>query len=45
MTIRPFTITVPQERLDWIARRLDEARWPDVPDSAPWAHGTMLLLS
>lgn len=40
MTIRPFTIAVPQERLDWIARRLDEARWPDVPDSAPWAHGT-----
>lgn len=40
MTVRPFTIDVPQARLDWIARRLDEAAWPDRAAGDPWAYGT-----
>ena len=40
MAIHPFTIAVPQERLDWIARRLDEAEWPDPAEGDPWAYGT-----
>jgi len=39
MTIRPFTIDVPQSRLDWIAQRLDEAAWPDRPEGDPWHYG------
>lgn len=42
MTIRPFTIDIPQARLDWIARRLDEAEWPDPAEGEPWAYGTSL---
>ncbi len=40
MNVRPFTIAIPGQRLDWIARRLDEAEWPLEPAGAPWAHGT-----
>lgn len=39
MTIRPFTIAVPQARLDWIARRLDEAEWPDPAEGDAWGYG------
>lgn len=42
MTVRPFRIDVPQARLDWVARRLDEAQWPDGADGDPWAYGTSL---
>jgi len=42
MTVRPFRIDVPQARLDWISRRLDEARWPHGADGDPWAHGTSI---
>ncbi|QZP08446.1 epoxide hydrolase family protein [Caenibius sp. WL] len=39
MAIRPFTIDIPQSRLDWIARRLDEAEWPDPAEGEAWAYG------
>lgn len=42
MAIHPFTIAVPEDRLDWIARRLDEAEWPDPAEGEPWAYGTSL---
>lgn len=42
MTIRPFTIAVPQDRLDWITRRLDDAQWPDGADGEDWAYGTSM---
>ena len=40
MTVRPYRIDVPQARLDWIARRLDEAAWPDRAAGDRWAYGT-----
>lgn len=40
MTLRPFRIDIPQTKLDWIARRLREAPWPDVPVGEPWQLGT-----
>ena len=40
MAVRPFTIDIPQAKLDWIARRLDEAEWPDPAEGEPWAYGT-----
>jgi len=42
MTIRPFRIDVPQARLDWIARRLDDAQWPDEAQGDAWAYGASL---
>jgi len=39
MSVRPFTIAVPQARLDWIARRLREAEWPTEAAGDPWAYG------
>ena len=39
MTITPFTIAVPQEKLDWIARRLRDAHWPTQAAGDPWAYG------
>lgn len=44
MSIRPFTIAIPDERLDWIARRLDEAQWPDPAEGEPWAYGTSITV-
>ena len=40
MNVKPFKIAVPQARLDWIAQRVKEAEWPDVPDGQPWQYGT-----
>ncbi len=43
MSVRPFKIHIPQEKLDWISRRLKEAQWPtehDNPD--PWAYGASI---
>jgi microsomal epoxide hydrolase len=40
MTIRPFRIDIPQDKLDWITRRLREASWPDVPAGESWSLGT-----
>jgi microsomal epoxide hydrolase len=42
MTIRPFTIDIPQDRLDWIARRLDDARWPDGAEGEAWGYGVSM---
>lgn len=39
MSVTPFTIAVPQQKLDWIARRLREANWPTQPAGDPWAYG------
>jgi microsomal epoxide hydrolase len=40
VSIRPFAVDAPQARLDWIARRLDAAAWPDPAAGDPWAYGT-----
>ncbi|HET8711012.1 MAG TPA: alpha/beta fold hydrolase [Spongiibacteraceae bacterium] len=40
MTVRPFRIDIPQIKLDWIAQRLRDAPWPDVPEGEPWYFGT-----
>lgn len=43
MGIRPFRIAIPQARLDWIAHRLDQARWPEpIALDDPWACGTSI---
>ncbi|WP_380872041.1 epoxide hydrolase family protein [Sphingomonas sp. DBB INV C78] len=39
MSVTPFRISVPQEKLDWIARRLREANWPTQAAGDPWAYG------
>src|SRR5262245_20287420 len=39
MSVQPFTIAVPQARLDWIERRLREAEWPTEAAGDPWAYG------
>jgi len=39
--IRPFTLNVPQDRLDWIARRVADAHIGYAPDDdADWKYGT-----
>ena len=39
--IRPFTLDVPQERLDWIARRVADAHIGYAPDDeTDWQYGT-----
>ncbi|MCU0311777.1 MAG: epoxide hydrolase [Acidimicrobiales bacterium] len=38
-TPEPFTIAVPDEVLDDLHRRLDNARWPDQPPGEPWSFG------
>ena len=40
MTAQPFSIEIPQHKLDWIAQRLRVAPWPDIPVDAAWALGT-----
>lgn len=42
MGVSPFTIAVPQEKLDWIDRRLREARWPVGASGHAWAYGTAM---
>ncbi|HNC70099.1 MAG TPA: epoxide hydrolase N-terminal domain-containing protein, partial [Pseudomonadales bacterium] len=44
MSIRPFSIAIADDRLDWIARRLDEAQWPDPAEGEPWAYGTSITV-
>lgn len=39
MSVSPFTITVSQDRLDWIERRLRDAHWPVPASGDPWAYG------
>ncbi len=43
--IHPFTLTVEQDAIDDLHRRLDHVRWPDeasAEQGAPWAFGTSL---
>jgi pimeloyl-ACP methyl ester carboxylesterase len=37
--LRPFTITVPDDDLDDLRRRLAHARWPDEAPGEPWSFG------
>jgi pimeloyl-ACP methyl ester carboxylesterase len=37
--IEPFTIDVPQARLDDLSRRLASTRWPEPLPGAPWSRG------
>ncbi len=38
--IRPFHLTVPDQTLDWIHRRVAEYPWHEMPDDGGWAYGT-----
>jgi microsomal epoxide hydrolase len=40
MSVTPFKVDVPQSRLDYIAARIKDAQWPDVPEGQPWQYGT-----
>lgn len=40
--IRPFTLTVPQEQIDDLYRRLDAARWPEKEAVDDWSQGVPL---
>lgn len=42
MNIQPFTITIPQERLDDLRERLSRTRWTDEREGANWDDGTDL---
>ena len=37
--IQPFRVDVPQAELDELARRLDQARWPDELPGVGWSYG------
>ena len=37
--IEPFEIRIPDEDLDDLRRRLQQARWPAPLDDADWAYG------
>ena len=39
MTPQPFTIAIPDEVLEDLNRRLDNARWPDQAPGEPWSLG------
>lgn len=39
ITPTPFTIAIPQERLDHIAARIKSFEWLDVPQDGGWAYG------
>ena len=39
MNERPFTISVPDEAVDDLRRRLRQTRWPDTVAGSGWAHG------
>ncbi len=40
MAVSDFTISVPEERLAWIARRLAEYEWHEAPARGGWTDGT-----
>jgi microsomal epoxide hydrolase len=42
MTIRPFHVSLPEETLHDLRRRLECTRWPDEPQNAQWQYGTSL---
>ncbi|MCD2192759.1 epoxide hydrolase 1 [Actinomycetospora endophytica] len=37
--LKPFTVDIPQARLDDLRRRLEDARLPDQPSGAGWGYG------
>ena len=39
MTPQPFTIAIPDEVIEDLNRRLDNARWPDQAPGEPWSLG------
>ena len=39
MAPEPFTIAIPDEVLEDLNRRLDNARWPDQAPGEPWSLG------
>jgi microsomal epoxide hydrolase len=43
VTLRPFTLHVPDETLADLRARLDRTRWPDEAPDAGWTHGTSLV--
>jgi microsomal epoxide hydrolase len=42
VTLRPFTLRVPDEILADLRARLDRVRWPDEAPGAGWTHGSSL---
>lgn len=40
--IRPFTLAIPQDQLDDLARRIDATRWPERETVDDWSQGTPL---
>jgi len=40
--IRPFTLAVPQDRIDDLHRRIDSARWPERETVDDWSQGVPL---
>ena len=42
--VRPFTLAVPQARLDDLNARLDQTRWPERETVADWSQGTPLTV-
>ena len=42
MSIRSFTIAIPQATLDDLRERLARTRWPDEVEEAGWDYGTNL---
>ena len=43
-SIRPFTLSIPQDRIDDLHRRLDLARWPEAETVDDWSQGTPLAV-
>ncbi|HBC54095.1 MAG TPA: epoxide hydrolase, partial [Alphaproteobacteria bacterium] len=39
---QPFTVNIPQARLDWIHRRVKEFEWHEMPDNGGWEFGANL---
>lgn len=42
MTIQPFAIAIPQDRIDKLRRKLEVTTWPDELDGAGWDYGAPL---
>lgn len=40
--IRPFALDVPEDEIDRLHRRIDDARWPEKETVDDWSQGTML---
>jgi len=42
--VRPFTLAIPQDRIDDLHRRLDATRWPEKETVDDWSQGTPLAV-